>query len=130
MSKARRIIPELAKATYEQMHFAPAVVDGETLRCSGSVGIDFNTFTVPDDPTTQFTLAFEALALVLGEAGLDYSDITEMTTFHVDMSKHMDAFVAVKDKFIAEPYPAWSAIGVSELAMGALVEIRINARMR
>lgn len=124
----KRIIPELAKMAYEASHFAPAVWDGETLRCSGSVGIDFSTFTVPDDPKTQFTLAFEALPIILGEAGLKISDITEMKTFHVDMSKHMEVFVAVKDDFIKEPYPAWSAIGVSELAMGALVEICINAR--
>ena len=124
----KRIIPDLAKPAYETSHFAPAVWDGETLRCSGSVGIDFSTFTVPEDPKKQFTLAFEALVIVLKEAGLKMSDITEMTSFHVDMSKHMPVFAEVKDQFIKEPYPAWSAIGVSELAMGALVEIRVNAR--
>ena len=124
----KRVIPEIAKMAYETSKFAPAVWDGETLRCSGSVGIDFSTFTVPDDPKTQFTLAFEGVALILKESDLKLSDITEMTSFHVDMSKHIEVFAAVKDDFIKEPYPAWSAIGVSELAMGALVEIRINAR--
>jgi enamine deaminase RidA (YjgF/YER057c/UK114 family) len=34
----------------------------------------------------------------------------------------------VKDRHIVAPYPAWSAIGVSELiAEGALVEIRAIA---
>ena len=124
----KRVVPELARAVYETSHFAPAVWDGETLRCSGSVGIDLSNFTVPDDPQAQFRLAFEGIATILGEAGLKLSDITEMKTFHVDMSKHMEVFAAVKDEFIKDPYPAWSAIGVSELAMGALVEICVNAR--
>jgi hypothetical protein len=35
----------------------------------------------------------------------------------------------VKDEFIADPYRAWTAIGVSELiTAGALVEIRAIAR--
>ena len=35
-----------------------------------------------------------------------------------------------KDKYIEEPYPAWTAIGVSELAfLDALLEIRVNARI-
>jgi len=42
--------------------------------------------------------------------------------------EHLEAFVAAKDRWIAPPYPAWSAIGVSELITeGALVEIRAIA---
>lgn len=42
---------------------------------------------------------------------------------------HLGAFVKVKDEFIAEPYPAWTAIGVSELLTdGALAEIRAIAK--
>jgi enamine deaminase RidA (YjgF/YER057c/UK114 family) len=41
----------------------------------------------------------------------------------------LGAFVKVKDEFIAEPYPAWTAIGVSELLTdGALAEIRAIAK--
>ena len=52
-----------------------------------------------------------------------------MTTYHVALRKHLDAFVKVKDEFIADPYPAWTSIGVSELITPeALVEIRIVAK--
>ena len=57
----KRIIPEMWKPLYDSSHFAPGVIDGQNLRCSGSVGIDFSNFTVPEDPKTQFTLAFENL---------------------------------------------------------------------
>ena len=36
----------------------------------------------------------------------------------------------VKDRFIKDPFPAWTAIGTTELALpGALVEIRVTARV-
>jgi enamine deaminase RidA (YjgF/YER057c/UK114 family) len=34
----------------------------------------------------------------------------------------------VKDGYVKEPYPAWTAVGVAELAFGALVEIKVTAR--
>jgi enamine deaminase RidA (YjgF/YER057c/UK114 family) len=35
----------------------------------------------------------------------------------------------VRDEFLSEPWPAWTAIGVSELAVPqAHVEIRVTAR--
>jgi enamine deaminase RidA (YjgF/YER057c/UK114 family) len=52
-----------------------------------------------------------------------------MTTFHVGLMEHLRAFVEAKDEVVGEPYPAWTAIGVSALAMpGALVEVKITAR--
>ena len=85
---------------------------------------------VPVDPETQFTRAFEQIADLLKEAGASFADITEIPTFHVDLSKHIGTFVKVKDQFVKEPYPAWTAVGTPELAIpGGLVEVRINARL-
>jgi hypothetical protein len=37
----------------------------------------------------------------------------------------------VKDRYLPEPFPAWTAIGVVELAVpGGLVEVRATARRR
>ena len=125
----RRIIPASQKSLYDNFHFAPAVVDGQTLRCSGVVGTGPDG-RVPDDPATQFTRAFEQIAELLKEAGAGFEDITEITTYHVDLSKHIGAFVKVKDQFVKEPYPAWTAVGTPELAIpGGLVEVRITARL-
>ena len=41
--------------------------------------------------------------------------IVEMTTYHVGLREHLDDFMTVKDRHIHRPYPAWSAIGISEL---------------
>ena len=125
----RRIIPASQKSFYDNFHFAPAVVDGQNLRCSGVVGSNPDG-SLPEDPETQFRQAFEQIGEVLKEAGASFEDITEITTFHIDLSKHIGSFIRVKDQFIKEPYPAWTAVGTPELALpGALVEVRINARL-
>ncbi len=66
---------------------------------------------------------------MLEAAGADFGDVVEITTFHVGM-EHLAVFGTVKADFLKEPFPAWTAIGVSELAIpGALVEIRATARL-
>ena len=128
MSKRRTIIPKGMEFYYERFHFAPAVRVGKTLYCSGQLGWDGKG--VPStDPKTQFAVAFENLRTVLEAAGGGFEDVIEMTTFHVGM-EHLQTFMDVKNDFIKEPYPAWTAIGVSALAIpGALVEIRATARL-
>jgi enamine deaminase RidA (YjgF/YER057c/UK114 family) len=86
--------------------------------------------TVPEDPEEQFTLAFENLRDLLAEAGCTFADVVEMTSYHVGLTAHAETFVAVKDRFLEAPYPAWTAVGISELVFpGGLVEIRITARI-
>jgi enamine deaminase RidA (YjgF/YER057c/UK114 family) len=128
MSKRRTIIPKGMEFYYERFHFAPAVRVGKTLYCSGQLGRD-GKGAPSTDPKTQFTLAFENLRTVLEAAGGGFEDVIELTTFHVGMEA-LQTFIDVKNDFIKEPYPAWTAIGVSALAMpGALVEIRATARL-
>jgi enamine deaminase RidA (YjgF/YER057c/UK114 family) len=115
---------------YDTHRFAPAVVDGEHLRCSGMIGMRAD-MSVPEDPKEQFRQAFENLRGLLAEAELTFADVTDITSYHVGLQQHVQVFGEVKDEFVAEPYPAWTAVGVTELAMpGALVEIQIIARMR
>jgi enamine deaminase RidA (YjgF/YER057c/UK114 family) len=122
------VIPESMKMMYDRFHFAPGVRSGDLLRCSGQLGTD-ESFRPRETPEAQFAQAFENVRELLAAAGLGFGDVVEMTTFHVGLQQHLGTFVRVKDRFLAEPYPAWTAIGVSELAVpGALVEIRVTAR--
>lgn len=125
----QRVIPASMKAFYDNFHFAPAVIDGQHVRCSGMIGFDASG-KCASDPEAQFTQAFENLKELLSEAGASFSDITEMTTFHVGLNQHLGVFTQVKDRYVRDPYPAWTAIGTPELALpGALVEIRVTARL-
>ena len=123
-----RIIPASMQAQYDNFHFAPAVRVGDMLTVSGQIGIGADG-SCPDDPEEQFRLAFGGLAEIVTEAGGNMSNVVEITTYHTDMSL-LGTFMKIKDEFMAEPYPAWTAIGCTELAMpGALVEIRAQAHM-
>ena len=80
------------------------------------------------DAEAQFAVAFETLAGILREAGADLSDVVEITSYHVGISAHMEAFMRVWARYLKEPYPAWTAIGVAELIVpGGLVELRAVA---
>ncbi len=126
---AEPVVPESQKAFYDQFHFAPGVKDGNRLFCSGQIGIGPEG-RPPKDPEAPIDLAFQGVAAVLREAGVDFAYIIEMTTYHVGLREHLATFSKVKDRYITAPYPAWSAIGVAELAFpGALVEIRVIAHL-
>ena len=130
MNASDLVIPAAQQAQYDRFHFAPGVRCNGLLLCSGQIGIGPDG-RAPADPKEQFTLAFEGVRAILAEAGLDFGDVVEMTTFHVGLLQHLGAFMAVKDAYLPAPFPAWTAIGVSELAFpGGLAEIRVTAALR
>ncbi|MEQ9259643.1 MAG: RidA family protein [Roseovarius sp.] len=120
-------VPEKYKHYYHDYHFSAAVDAGPLVFLAGC------TASHPDrpfaeEPEAQFHDAFLKLGAYLDEAGLTFDNIVEITTFHVDLRKHIDLFSAVKDQYIGEPYPAWTAVGVTEfIPPKALVEIRAVA---
>ncbi len=128
MAKRRAVVPDGMQNFYDQFHFAPAVRVGKQIFCSGQVGNGPDGKLDPD-PAVQITQAFENVGRVLKEAGASFEDVVEMTTYHVGFNEHIGIFMQVKDGFVKEPYPAWTAVGVTELAFGAMVEIKVTARL-
>jgi enamine deaminase RidA (YjgF/YER057c/UK114 family) len=121
------ILPEAMRRTYEGFHFAPAQRHAGVVYCSGQIGTGAGG-KIPDDAEEEFRNAWNMVGAILSEANLDYANIIEFTSYHVDLQTHLPAFMKVKDEFIKEPYPAWTAIGITELAVpGARVEIRVRA---
>ena len=122
------VIPAARQRVYDNWHFAPATRSSGMLYLSGVIGTGRGGKAI-EGPEEQFEAAFKGVELVLGEAGAGFADVVEMTTYHVGLNEHIATFMKVKDRFVAEPYPAWTAIGVSELAVpGGLVEIRVIAK--
>ncbi|WP_232667552.1 RidA family protein [Pseudonocardia sp. TRM90224] len=120
------IVPEL-RGFEDRWTFSHAVRHGGLLHLSGVTGTRADGQVV-SDPAEQFEQVFRHLELYLRAAGAQLTDIIEMTSYHVGLREHLDAFMAAKSRHIRHPYPAWSAIGVAELITpGALVEVRVIA---
>ncbi len=112
----------------QEWHFSPVLVSGAFAFLSGQTGTHPDG-SVASEPEQQFRDAFRFLGANLAAAGLGFDNVVEMTTYQVDLRRHLAAFIKAKDEVIEAPYPAWSAIGVSELITeGTLVEIRVIAK--
>jgi enamine deaminase RidA (YjgF/YER057c/UK114 family) len=86
----------------------------------------------------QMRHAFRRIEATLTAAGVHFRDVVLLNTFHDwqvspfhgDRMAQFTAFGAVKDEFIKEPYPAWTAVGTSSLIPdGGLVEIQVIAHV-
>jgi enamine deaminase RidA (YjgF/YER057c/UK114 family) len=117
--------PELADYR-DEWHMCPGIESNGLLFLTGMTG--HRPEGASPDPETQIREAFGRVDAVLGAAGLDSSRVVEMTSYHVGMADHIDIFRRVRDEFVAEPYPAWTAIEVTGLiSEGTIVEIRVVA---
>ncbi|HRK62868.1 MAG TPA: RidA family protein [Terricaulis sp.] len=119
------ITPPGHERARDEYHYTPAVRAGDFVFLSGVVA-----GRAPSETTDEagFDRAFRAIARVLGEAGADWGDVVEMTTYQTDLPAQFELFSTVKDRHVAAPYPAWTAIEVDRLLPdGGLVEIRVIA---
>ncbi|MFE5592072.1 RidA family protein [Streptomyces sp. NPDC056549] len=122
------INPPPTRAVYDQLHYAQATRVGDLIWVSGQVGIDLTTMTPADGVEAQARLAFDNLRTVLRAAGASLADIVELTTFHVDLRGGAAEFGRVKDEYLPDRYPSWTAVGTDQLALPELVvEIRAVA---
>ena len=127
MTERRAVVPEAQRRTYERFHFAPAFRVDNTIYVSGVIGTGADG-TLPESPSEEFGNVFAELAATLAEAGASMADIVDMTSFHTDMPDTLGDFMAARDAAIGEPYPAWTAIGCTGLAIpGARVEVKVTA---
>lgn len=125
--KRQSINTPATQMMYDNLHFAQATRVDDTIWVSGQVGID-EDMQPAEGMEAQARLAFQGLQAVLEAAGASMADVVELMTFHTDLRGDMSGFVKVKDEFLPDRYPSWSAVGITQLAMPELcVEIRAVA---
>ena len=125
----KSIVRDSGKFLYDNFHFSEAVESDGLLLCSGIIGTGQDG-KVPEDIREEFDNAWSGVISLLKEAGADASQIVEYTSYHVGLQANMAAFMEIRDKYLGEPWPAWTAIGITELAVpGAHVEIRVTAKL-
>ena len=121
---------QTAKAPNALGPYSQAIVTDTLIFCSGQGPIDPATNTlVEGDVTVQTTRTMENIKALLGEMGLDFSDVVKSTCYLADMDD-FKAFNEVYARFFPEPYPARSTIQAARLPMDLAVEIEAIAKRR
>jgi len=101
--------------------YSPIVEAGDWLIVSGQVGM-VNGSLVPGGVQDELRQAIANLADLLAAHGSSLADVRKTTVF----LRHMRDYPLVNETYAESfrpPYPARSAVAVSELPMVALVEI-------
>lgn len=130
MATRKVIIPDGMENIYDTYHYAPAILVGDTLYCSGQVGRDAY-LRVVEGAEAQFTQAFENVAKVLVAGGASFDDVVELETWFADDMADLKTFLAVKDRYFKNRYPTWTGFAVKGFSMpGLLVEIKVKAILR
>ena len=84
---------------------------------------------LPDGIDAQTTRVMDNLALILGELGLDLSHVVQCRCYLTHFERDYAGFNAAYASYFPEDRrPARTTIGVTALAVGALVEIDCIAR--
>ena len=107
--------------------YSQGIRSGEFVFCSGQVGIDPATGELVDGIEAQAERALRNLQSVLDAAGLGFDDVVKTTIFLADVNDFATVN-AIYARFMADPPPARSTIGVGALPKGALIEIDAIAR--
>lgn len=109
----------------EQWGFADAVISGDKIYLSGIVA---GVREGETDLAAAYARAFDRIAAVLKSAGASWDDVVDITSFHTDLVTQMPAIVAVKNRYVKAPFPAWTAIQVARLIPpNGITEIKIVA---
>lgn len=101
--------------------YSQAVKVGNTVYCSGQIGLDPVSMEMVEGFEAQTVRVFDNLKAVAEAAGGSLADAVKLTIYLTDLA-NFATVNAVMSRYFAEPYPARAAVGVKELPRGAVVE--------
>ena len=102
--------------------YSQAIRAGGTIYLSGQIGLNPATMTLVDGIDAQIHQVFQNLRAVAVAAGASLDDAAKLTVFLTDLA-NFTRLNEIMSGYLSQPYPARSAVGVSQLPRGALVEI-------
>lgn len=102
--------------------YSQAIIAGDFLYASGSIGINPETGDVVDGIQNQTTQVMENLRNVLLEAEADFSQVAKFTIYLSDMND-FGTVNEIYGRYLKKPYPARATVEVSRLPKDVLVEI-------
>ena len=102
--------------------YSQAIRAGSTVYLSGQIGLDPVTMQVVEGIDAQIHRVLRNLQAVAAAADATLDDAVKLTVFLTDLA-HFARLNEIMPQYLKQPYPARSAVGVSQLPRGALVEI-------
>ncbi len=109
--------------------YSQGIVSDGLLFCSGQAALEPATGVLVDggiEPETERVMA--NLTAVLDAAGTTWEAVVKTTIFLVDMGDFATVN-GIYGRFVGDPPPARSTVGVAALPKGARVEIEVVARL-
>ena len=107
--------------------YADSVIVGDTVYLSGVVA---GLRPGETDLKLPYERTFARIGAILKRSGASWDDVVDITTFHTDLTTQMPSIVAVKNKYVVGPPPAWTAIQVARLIPNTgITEIKIVAKL-
>lgn len=110
--------------------YSQGIIADGFLFTAGQASLDPATGQIVEggiEPETERVMA--SLTAILDAAGATWADVVKTTIFLVDITDFA-AVNAIYGRFLADPPPARSTVGVAALPKGARVEIEAVARLR
>jgi len=102
--------------------YSQAIRAGSTVYLSGQIGLDPATMQMVEGIDAQVHRVFQNLRAVAAAAGANLDDAVKLTVFLTDLA-YFARLNEIMSQYFTQPYPARSAVGVSQLPRDALVEI-------
>ncbi|HEX2711895.1 MAG TPA: RidA family protein [Candidatus Acidoferrales bacterium] len=107
--------------------YSPGVLVGDTLYISGLQGTDPQTHMLPNDFSQEATNCLANVGRVLKDSGMDYSNVTSVQVYLVDISQ-FEEMNGVYKEYFKSPLPSRTTVQVSKLSLGSHIEIAAIAR--
>jgi enamine deaminase RidA (YjgF/YER057c/UK114 family) len=112
---------------FARFEYSAAMRARDLLFIAGQVGYRPDG-SLPETIGEQTEWVLRRLEEALRLDGLSLPDLVEVVSYHPGMQANLAGFLEVKKRFIKEPFPAWSMIGVASLANPKfLLEVRAVA---
>lgn len=120
-SRSRGLFPEGAPAAATGYSPGIAAEGRRVVFVSGQGPRDLKA-----DMEAQIRQTFDRIRLVLEAGGASFKDVVMLRAYFVHLGRDLPVYRKVRKDYLEQPYPASTAVGVTELAIPGL-EIEIEA---
>lgn len=114
-------------APSNDLPFSEAIRHGDTIYVSGQGPIDSETGeVVGETPGEQTDQTLDNIERILAAGGASLDDVVSATLYFADMDQYADVNEAYRNR-VSRPFPARTAVEVSDHPVDILIEISVTA---